>query len=657
MSGTEYDVTANYGLKKPHPDADDDQWGLHLNQNADLIDNLIKTQSDTLGSYVPLAGATMTGALLLSGDPTVDPQAATKHYVDNKVPPGGPFLPLSGGTLTGNLTGPSFNATGDSGYSQFGSRLLSATNLTNGATFVGINAGAAAFTAGGAMWLTAVGWGAAQLAGALENTAVGAKAMAALLPGGSANTAIGVGALMQDGTATTCTSIGNDNMRNTEAAQGCVSVGYYSLASGSPKNCVAIGGVALRGNSLSVIVGGAATAGDVLQLTFTGSFTGSPRTVSYTVGAGNSTTVMCNGLVSAINTDAVLLAVPGRFLAVANSPANNCLGISFDGTATLGLAIGCTANVTGAATETLTIGNGNLSDTNTAIGYNAMSGMSLTTAANNVAIGGGSLMGLSSGAGNIAIGRSAAKGLSSGSNNVAIGDLAFVAATTGVQNVFIGQNVGTAADTSFGNVAIGASAGLAGNANGFKNNVLIGINAGRGMTTGGGNTILGAMLTASSQNQITTGTNNIAIGQSAAVASATAGNQMSIQNAIYGTNNAGTDATISDGRIGIYNRAPTATLTLSGTPTNGAHISIVHTAPGITGGTLDANATDVAGTATGAASSTGMTITWQKQYASTPHAIVSAHDGVAFTYTATTTALTISHASASGRVFEYMVLQ
>src|SRR5690606_21903574 len=33
-------------------------------------------------SFLPLAGGTMTGNLILNADPTIDLQAATKHYVD-----------------------------------------------------------------------------------------------------------------------------------------------------------------------------------------------------------------------------------------------------------------------------------------------------------------------------------------------------------------------------------------------------------------------------------------------------------------------------------------------------------------------------------------------------------------------------------------------
>lgn len=64
----------------------------------------------TLASYVKKSGATMTGALLLSGDPTENLQAATKQYVDNTSGGGfsekmadAKYVQLAGSTMTGNL--------------------------------------------------------------------------------------------------------------------------------------------------------------------------------------------------------------------------------------------------------------------------------------------------------------------------------------------------------------------------------------------------------------------------------------------------------------------------------------------------------------------------------------------------------------------------
>jgi hypothetical protein len=52
------------------------------------------------GSYLPLTGGTLTGALTLSADPTAALQAATKNYVDTAT---NLLLPKAGGTLTGPL--------------------------------------------------------------------------------------------------------------------------------------------------------------------------------------------------------------------------------------------------------------------------------------------------------------------------------------------------------------------------------------------------------------------------------------------------------------------------------------------------------------------------------------------------------------------------
>lgn len=56
-----------------------------------------------VGSYLPLTGGTMTGALNLQGDPTASNQAATKHYSDTLA---ATELPLAGGTLSGTLNTP-----------------------------------------------------------------------------------------------------------------------------------------------------------------------------------------------------------------------------------------------------------------------------------------------------------------------------------------------------------------------------------------------------------------------------------------------------------------------------------------------------------------------------------------------------------------------
>ena len=158
---SDFTQTPNLSLFKPTYDADAEQWGNHLNANADTLDAVLGTSgpsalflplaggtmtggitlpfdpSTALGAatkqyvdahsftdapsnanaygrlggawvpVVPIAGATMTGPLTLSGDPSATLQAATKNYVDTHTI--GTFLPLVGGTVTGPTT---FNTIG-----------------------------------------------------------------------------------------------------------------------------------------------------------------------------------------------------------------------------------------------------------------------------------------------------------------------------------------------------------------------------------------------------------------------------------------------------------------------------------------------------------------------------------------------------------------
>jgi hypothetical protein len=54
------------------------------------------------GDFLPLAGGTLLGPLLLADDPTEELGAATRQYVDRQLGgSGGPFLPLTGGKLDG----------------------------------------------------------------------------------------------------------------------------------------------------------------------------------------------------------------------------------------------------------------------------------------------------------------------------------------------------------------------------------------------------------------------------------------------------------------------------------------------------------------------------------------------------------------------------
>lgn len=78
-------------------------------ENAAALAQEAKTTADNisgdLSGKVNKAGDTMTGPLVLSGDPTQPMEAATKKYVDEHGGgASGDFLPLSGGTMTGPIT-------------------------------------------------------------------------------------------------------------------------------------------------------------------------------------------------------------------------------------------------------------------------------------------------------------------------------------------------------------------------------------------------------------------------------------------------------------------------------------------------------------------------------------------------------------------------
>lgn len=78
-SGTDYTQTPNWSFYKPVVDADEDQWGFHINFNTDLLDTILDPAGST---FLPVTGGTLTGPLTLPGPPVVSLQAATKDYVD-----------------------------------------------------------------------------------------------------------------------------------------------------------------------------------------------------------------------------------------------------------------------------------------------------------------------------------------------------------------------------------------------------------------------------------------------------------------------------------------------------------------------------------------------------------------------------------------------
>ncbi|MBI5003520.1 DUF5011 domain-containing protein [Candidatus Kaiserbacteria bacterium] len=235
---------------------------------------------------------------------------------------------------------------------------------------------------------------------------------------------------------------------------------------------------------------------------------------------------------------------------------------------------------------------------NTAVGYNALSSnttgqintatgylalFSNTTGTNNTASGNSTLQSNTTGGSNTALGARSLIFNTTGSSNTASGYNALLSNTTGSSNVAVGSSASNFNQSATSTVAIGSSAAI-GTANysnqggtvigfsagrgfttGSDYNTLLGYQSGYAITTGARNVLLGQSTITASRDQVTTGSNNIAIGNDVAVPSATASNQLVIGNLIYGTGLSGTGATISTGNIAIGTSTPYSKLTTWGT--------------------------------------------------------------------------------------------
>jgi len=94
-------LTPRLGLSKPVIDGDDDVWGDFLNDNADILDAQVMRPADVAALYLPLAGGSMTGSLLLKANAAVPLEAVTLQQLSAGL---AGYLPLTGGTLSGALT-------------------------------------------------------------------------------------------------------------------------------------------------------------------------------------------------------------------------------------------------------------------------------------------------------------------------------------------------------------------------------------------------------------------------------------------------------------------------------------------------------------------------------------------------------------------------
>ena len=101
---SEYTTTPNLGLYKPTVNADEAAWGDHLNANADILDAAVGVGG---GPFLPLSGGAMSGPITLPGTATASLHAVPLQQVVAMT--GGPYLLLAGGIMNGNIQLPSLN--------------------------------------------------------------------------------------------------------------------------------------------------------------------------------------------------------------------------------------------------------------------------------------------------------------------------------------------------------------------------------------------------------------------------------------------------------------------------------------------------------------------------------------------------------------------
>jgi hypothetical protein len=196
-----------------------------------------------------------------------------------------------------------------------------------------------------------------------------------------------------------------------------------------------------------------------------------------------------------------------------------------------------------------------------AIGNNA--GSSYTTGTNITLVGTNAGAGTGTGASNItALGTNAGFNVS-GARNTLVGVEAGSGTgtfgsgpSTGADNTFIGNSTGDYLQSGDRNSVVGAAAFSA--ANTTSDASILGYNSGINQSGAAYNILIGS----GTGNNITSADNVVLIGKQLNAQSATTDNQLSIQNAIFGTGNSATGTTVSTGNIGLYTTSPTARLHL-----------------------------------------------------------------------------------------------
>ena len=337
-----------------------------------------------------------------------------------------------------------------------------------------------------------------------SNVALGDQALDSL-SGGGYSVAIGNQAL-------TAMTSGNDNVAVGQIAMTSTTTGSSNVAVG--QNCMqantsggsntAVGALALDANTT-------ASQNTAIGYTSLGANTeGAENTAGgYESLASNTTAHTNTGFgyrALKLNTTGTTNVAVGHSALTANTTASHNTAVGFSS---------LEANTTG--TQNTAVGRKSLEanttgNDNTAVGFNCL--MSTQTTLNNTAVGSSALL-ETTGHNNVAIGYQAGRATTTVSSNVYLGTQAGAAVTTGGENTIIGHTAGIAVTTGGSNTFVGERSGASVTTQG--QNTMIGSFAGA-LVASGGNICIGRE-SASSGTALTSGTNNIVIGNQTNVGS------------------------------------------------------------------------------------------------------------------------------------------
>lgn len=84
-----------------------------MSEEESIFTVIGRTTKQLVGERLPLNGGTLTGSLILKGNPTLGLEAATKGYVDNELSNLTQYARLDGADFTGDVTGTNLTLSGD----------------------------------------------------------------------------------------------------------------------------------------------------------------------------------------------------------------------------------------------------------------------------------------------------------------------------------------------------------------------------------------------------------------------------------------------------------------------------------------------------------------------------------------------------------------